>query len=353
MLTGILAVILSFAGITICNSYGQSRTHHVTIPSSVVDTLNMGVLSWQVYYYNSNIWLHNPTDDTLIYDARTVSVGGSLFFDYKDNFDYFTIIPPHDSTKLLYFAIGSEFPEYGEWNIGYQVFGDTLDKNYTPLVTTCYAKDRDDLLVEVFEDQFVYTGISHYDSNSNVVTADSQEYLNDQDSLVTIKTMFIPKGSHYTITGYSSDLPVTLEKGEKLTVYYSYGEADTVAYIDSLTQDTSYWDIVIIVTDTTYPVASASFNGQPPKAEIKSSVPNIFRYEDTKIVLYPNPTTKELTISHTSERAERVVMYDMTGALVRSDVVNGEATWDVSALPSGSYMLGIPGGKMQVVQVVK
>ncbi|HEY6171994.1 MAG TPA: T9SS type A sorting domain-containing protein, partial [Candidatus Kapabacteria bacterium] len=71
------------------------------------------------------------------------------------------------------------------------------------------------------------------------------------------------------------------------------------------------------------------------------------------ISTYPNPTTKELTISHTSGQAERVVMYDMTGTLVKSDVVSSEAMWDVSALPSGSYMLGIPGGKMHVVQVVK
>jgi hypothetical protein len=46
-------------------------------------------------------------------------------------------------------------------------------------------------------------------------------------------------------------------------------------------------------------------------------------------------------------------MYDMTGTLVKSGTVSGEATWDVSALPSVSYMLGIPGGKMHVVQVVK
>jgi hypothetical protein len=313
----------------------------------------MGAMSWQVYFYNSNIWLHNPTDDTLVYDALSGLGSGSIFFDYKGDFDFFTIIPPHDSARLLYYADGSQYPEYGEWNVGYQVLGDTTEKNYTSLVTTCYVKDRDDLLIEVFEDQFVYTWLSYYDSNSNVVTADSQEYVNDQDSLVTIKTMFIPKGSHYTITGYSSELPAILDKGEKLTVYYSYGEADTVAYIDSLSQDTLYWDMVVIVTDTTYPVASASFKGQPPKAEIKSSVPKMPKKDSTKIVHYPNPAANTLHISLPDGPVQRVVMYDMTGALVRSGVVSGEATWDVSALPSGSYMLGIPGGKMQVVQVVK
>lgn len=67
---------------------------------------------------------------------------------------------------------------------------------------------------------------------------------------------------------------------------------------------------------------------------------------------YPNPATKELTISHTSGRAKQVVMYNMTGALIRSGVVHRVTTWDVSALPSGSYMLGIPGEVMQIMQVV-
>ena len=77
------------------------------------------------------------------------------------------------------------------------------------------------------------------------------------------------------------------------------------------------------------------------------------RNNSLSLSAYPNPATKELTISHASGQAERVVMYDMTGALVRSGVVEGETTWDVSALSSGTYMLGIPGGKMQMVQVVK
>jgi hypothetical protein len=91
-----------------------------------------------------------------------------------------------------------------------------------------------------------------------------------------------------------------------------------------------------------YPLALAGIHDSKPNSNNSLSVS-----------AYPNPTTKELTISHTSGRAERVVMYDMTGTLVKSGTVSGEATWDVSALPSVSYMLGIPGGKMHVVQVVK
>jgi hypothetical protein len=74
---------------------------------------------------------------------------------------------------------------------------------------------------------------------------------------------------------------------------------------------------------------------------------------DLNLSVYPNPATNELTISHTNGRPERMVMYDMTGALIKSGVVESETTWDVSTLASGSYMLGIPGGKMHVVQVVK
>jgi hypothetical protein len=86
-------------------------------------------------------------------------------------------------------------------------------------------------------------------------------------------------------------------------------------------------------------------------AGIHDSKPN--NNNSLSLSAYPNPAAKELTISLTTGRPERVVMYDMTGALIKSGVVEGETTWDVSTLASGSYMLGIPGGKMQVVQVVK
>jgi hypothetical protein len=91
-----------------------------------------------------------------------------------------------------------------------------------------------------------------------------------------------------------------------------------------------------------YPLALAGIHDSNPNSNNSLS-----------LAVYPNPATNELTISLTSARPERVVMYDMTGALIKSGVVEGETTWDVSALASGSYMLGIPGGRMHVVQIVK
>lgn len=91
-----------------------------------------------------------------------------------------------------------------------------------------------------------------------------------------------------------------------------------------------------------YPLSLAGLHNSKPNSNNTLS-----------LTTYPNPATKMLNVSVKDGAVRRVVMYDMTGALVRSEIVSGDAEWDVSTLPSGSYMLGIPDEGMQMVQVVK
>lgn len=59
--------------------------------------------------------------------------------------------------------------------------------------------------------------------------------------------------------------------------------------------------------------------------------------------LYPNPTTGFLTISGLYTERYKVVLFDLTGRRVSQEFINGSATFDLSNLANGCYLLQIEG----------
>lgn len=58
------------------------------------------------------------------------------------------------------------------------------------------------------------------------------------------------------------------------------------------------------------------------------------------LLLYPNPTTGNITISQMGDEAKEVLLYNIQGQLVMRQRISGESqTLDLSALPAGLYLL--------------
>ncbi len=75
---------------------------------------------------------------------------------------------------------------------------------------------------------------------------------------------------------------------------------------------------------------------------------------------FPNPTSKELNISYslTEHGNARLILYDLEGRIIRENKVDagvGEhlLKWDVSQLPTGSYVLGLVTEKETKSEIVK
>ncbi len=78
---------------------------------------------------------------------------------------------------------------------------------------------------------------------------------------------------------------------------------------------------------------------------------------------FPNPTSKELNIPYVlPERGNaRLILYDLEGRIIRENRIDagvGEhlLKWDVSRLPSGSYVLGLvtkKETKSEIVQIIR
>jgi hypothetical protein len=73
---------------------------------------------------------------------------------------------------------------------------------------------------------------------------------------------------------------------------------------------------------------------------------------------FPNPSSKQLTILYSipADGNARIILYDLTGRIIRESTVNtvGEnrLNWDVSQIPSGSYVVGLATGKESRSQLV-
>ena len=68
---------------------------------------------------------------------------------------------------------------------------------------------------------------------------------------------------------------------------------------------------------------------------------------------YPNPASKQLTISTDYEQgAVSVLVLNMQGQEVMYFTVDGKRTIDISSLPSGIYVMKLLGGGMVTRQLV-
>jgi hypothetical protein len=77
------------------------------------------------------------------------------------------------------------------------------------------------------------------------------------------------------------------------------------------------------------------------------------------ISCFPNPSSKELNISYSlpENGNARIILYDLQGRVIRETTNNvgiGEhqIKWDVSQIPSGSYILGVITDKERKVEII-
>ena len=83
---------------------------------------------------------------------------------------------------------------------------------------------------------------------------------------------------------------------------------------------------------------------------------NVTNYEVTRATVYPNPTSQWLVIESPTP-AERVVLYDMNGRLVKTQSLNGETRCQVNVndLPAGYYLMRVmfENGQTQNLKIIK
>ena len=135
------------------------------------------------------------------------------------------------------------------------------------------------------------------------------------------------QGFTYIVDTIVSSLDFTLQPLEKNTKYYW-----RVCGVN--TEGESRWSEVWSFTTGT-------------STDVKQE-----RAKSISLTCYPNPAMNELTI--VTAEPTRLLLYDVTGKIVKSEqVTSHETKWDVSLLPHGTYILGTSSDQMQVVQIVK
>ena len=386
-------VILSLASFKgeVC---AQISSYHLTIPDNTEDTVNLGSISYYSYLSNDSIWIHNPTNDTLKYiqegywQAGTYLYfnGGGAYIDsnsylVSDSNSWTLTIPPHDSGRVSSVSCGFYGRTYRddndtvqqvipilvrsvsvptkEWIENIRIIasyhtllpaytfrhGDTNWYDYT-----LYRNQLVDLYLNLF---------SSFDSDHHsrdTVLTDSLKFFNDQDSDVIIQTLFVPEGSRYWITGFSGEsFPYTLHHGELFTVYLNFSDTagrNPTTIIDTnqggWNKYTYYNDWAVVITDSTFPVSKATYNGAAPKANPKSSlsVKPSFRSEG-QIQISANPVLERTEIDLKNARFAKFSIFNLLDSKV-AEHSGSSWQWDGlssagSKLPHGLYTVKAEG----------
>jgi hypothetical protein len=346
-------------------SNAQHIRYNLTWPGPTVDSIDAGVsFSGQLQGINysglflqpGDAWIHNPTDETIYYTCTYgFGGGGYLYFDSAIGMT----IAPHDSVVMhLLFLTSINVNAEGIldqiWYMNMNSLDDTTHHwncEFHMKVRVEMPIDSSDIRMPLFKDQMVYQSLMLMDLNNYTMTVpvDSTIYYNNQDSTVTIQYLFVPTGSHFSIANYSDlTFPITLHKNESLPISFLYSSTpDTVGFIgpdpmDSTKIDTSYNDIVVIITDTTFQIAKANYKGYPPKITQSSA---IARHEavPSQIVLTANPLVRTTEIRLANASIAKFTIVDLMGNIVaRHDGNNWR--WDgISSsglkLPNGAYSI--------------
>ncbi len=333
--------------------FSQNRTFHFNWPREGADTIN-------VFNINDTIDIGTTSyTGSVIYDASIYNPTNDTFY-YDDHYGNNLIVPPHDSGHWT-IGLHTDYRNQDEGVLGVYEFSlEGKDSTYynsvgsVHLYLTGRADIRIDKKLPLFQNQFWYGSLYSVDSSGgfyNFNPLDSQLFINDQDSDVVIQTIFIPKGSHFSIKRFSvPNFPVTLHNGDTFTTYLTYSDvADTIGLTyfpnssDSTIVDTIYYDLVVIVTDTTYPVAKANYKGSPPKKELGQAsviVPNLI---PANIFISNDPVTDGTRITIPETRSAAMKIVDLLGVTVAESNAtdwrwNGESR-SGGCLANGIYII--------------
>ena len=123
---------------------------------------------------------------------------------------------------------------------------------------------------------------------------------------------------------------------------------------------------LIALTQYFWRVSGMNTAGESPWSEVwdfwTGATAEVIVTNKSKLSLssFPNPTSKELNISYVlPERGNaRLFLYDLEGRIMRENMMDADQgehrmQWDVSGLPSGSYVLGLMTEKATKSEIVK
>jgi hypothetical protein len=176
----------------------------------------------------------------------------------------------------------------------------------------------------------------------------------------------------FSPTGRTIDYTVKSIKGLLVGIsgQNEFGPADTTLpiYVDDFngefTLDSQFNFIIYSLDTTLYPYGTphnvvyhgGSITFPPPSnLLLVRTVPST---SEISFSCFPNPSSKQLTILYSipEDGNARIILYDLTGRIIRESTVNtiGEnrLNWDVSQIPSGSYVVGLATGKESRSQLV-
>jgi hypothetical protein len=152
------------------------------------------------------------------------------------------------------------------------------------------------------------------------------------------------------------------------SVSYHYGPNSLPAAKD--VYDGGYTGIVVVKGDGSVLLQEINLEGKPSAPAIyrnvlTSGLPTLdtipstgtvytFKYAPNGITtfktvenlhVFPNPTTGILNLPGDIAVGTRIAIYDMTGKLAQSSILNGKQAVDVSSLPEGSYTIELSDGE--------
>ena len=79
---------------------------------------------------------------------------------------------------------------------------------------------------------------------------------------------------------------------------------------------------------------------------------NNFSINDSKIKVYPNPTSDFVTVNSDDEKIDRILVYNMQGRVItnKGGINKTNYTVDLSAYPTGVYILKVNDKSYKVIK---
>lgn len=164
-------------------------------------------------------------------------------------------------------------------------------------------------------------------SNRSTITR-TFTFVNDAtDSIRVLSATLAGSSGHFTITGISPNLPVTLEPHGTVQVSVEF-DADTNGI---------YRDTLVIVTDN-----ALLANRIPIVGSRLSGVADVSTTESSAVMLtvYPNPATSSVTLDARGMRVSSVEVLDLLGMIVHHATA---PSIDLTSMPRGNYIVRVTG----------
>jgi len=314
----------------------QIQRYDVTIPDTIDDTVDLGPLDLNGNMVSDNFFITNPTADTLTYTFDWTGYEVYIWLPKNENGVRIDTILPYATKREGFTAAGPMYQEptaVAELNV-YKLDGTLFATEHIHFISTetyafdsTFTFDAHCFPYGVRANQWIYFGMNFLDPDNYYEPRilDSVRIVNASDSLVHIKTAYVLDSAEYAITGFSDpNFPVTLAKDEEFIIYLSYAK--------NAEEDPSLWNLLFVITDTTFQLKNAGYQNRPAKANPSSSV--IETIESEKIVISPNPAHDRLLI-HT--KSAEITIHDAMGRMIVSFFSKDETSYDTRDLANGVY----------------